>query len=119
MGHRSHVGKAQFAELNWLPVESRVIMSRLTMTHKMLYGKVPNYLLGLITKVKDTYTVYTHGSISDLCPYAFKTMLGEKKTFAYIGAVQWNMLDRQIKLILSINSFKKRTKDWLLERVAK
>jgi len=79
MGHRSHVGKAQFAELNWLPVESRVIMSRLTMTHKMLYGKVPNYLLGLITKMKDTYTVYTHGSISDLCPYAFKTMLGEKK----------------------------------------
>jgi len=41
----------------------------------------------------------------------------EKKTF--IGAVQWNMLDRQIKVILSINSFKKRTKDWLLERVAK
>jgi len=53
-----------------------------------------------------------------ICPYAFKTMLG-KKTCAYIGAVQWNMLDRQMKVILSINSFKKRTKDWLLERVAK
>jgi len=71
MGHRSHVGRSQFVELNWLPVESRVIMSRLTMTHKILYGKVPNYLLGLITKVKDTHTVYTRGSISDLCPYAF------------------------------------------------
>jgi len=81
--NRSHLGKAQFAELNWLPIESRVIMSRLTMTHKILYGKVPNYLLGLVTKVNDTHTVYTRGSISDLCPYAFKTMLG-KKTFAYI-----------------------------------
>jgi len=29
------------------------------------------------------------------------------------------MLDRQIEVILSINSFKMRTKDWLLERVVK
>ena len=77
MGHRSHIGRSQFVELNWLPVESRVIMSRLTMTHKILYGNVPNYLLCLITKVKDTHTIYTRGSISDLCPYAFKTILGK------------------------------------------
>ena len=117
LGHRSHIGRSQFVELNWLPVESRVTMLRLTMIQKILFGSVPIFLSCLITKVKDTHNINTRGSISDLCPYKFKTVLG-KGTFAYMGAVQWNKLDRHIKVISSLNSFKKSIKVWLLERVA-
>jgi len=47
----------------------------------------------------------------------FKTVLG-KRTFANIGAIQWNKLDWQIKIISIMNCFKKRIKAWLLDRVA-
>ena len=113
--YRSHIGRSQLAQLNLLPVES--LMSWLKMIHKMLFGSAQLFLLCLITKVKTTDNICTRHRSDVLPPYTFKTLLG-KGTFAYIGAVQWNKLDSQIKVISSLNSFKKRIKAWLIERVA-
>ena len=71
VGHRSHIGRSQFEELNWLPVESRIIMTRMNMIHKILFGSGQMFLSCLITKVKDKNNICTRGSISDLRPYSF------------------------------------------------
>ena len=116
MGPRTHIGRNQFREINWLPVESRVTMARLTMVHKIKYGEVPSFLKRCFTQVSDVHTHYTRASIADVSLPDFKSKVG-KGSFTYIGASQWNNLEIRIKLTTNLRSFKQLTKASLLEKV--
>lgn len=44
VGPRSHIGRHELQELNWLPVESRVTQLRLSIVHNSIHQKFPSYL---------------------------------------------------------------------------
>ena len=41
---RSHVGREQFSEFGWLPVESRIFQTTLTHVFKIHLSKAPLYM---------------------------------------------------------------------------
>ena len=60
MGPRTHIGRDQFRELNWLPVEAKVTMARLTMVHKIKCGEVPTVLRSCFRQVNEVHNHFTN-----------------------------------------------------------
>ena len=83
MGPRTHIGRDQFRELNWLPVEAKVTMARLTMVHIIKCGEVPTVLISCFRQVNEVHNHFTRASIADMVLPAFKSKVG-KGSFIYI-----------------------------------
>ena len=120
MDPRTHIGRDQFKVLNWLPVDHRVTLARLTMVHKIKYGEVPTVLRTCFRHVNEVHSHFTRASIADMVLPGFRTKVG-KGSFIYIGATQWNSqwnsLEISMKLTSNLRTFKQKTKRWLLEKV--
>lgn len=50
LDYRSHVGRTQFQQLQWLPVEARAGLLQLNMVHKIIYGRAPKYFTNYFMK---------------------------------------------------------------------
>lgn len=83
MGPRTHIGRDQFRELNWLPVEAKVTMARLTVVHIIKCGEVPTVLISCFRQVNEVHNHFTRASIADMVLPAFKSKVG-KGSFIYI-----------------------------------
>ena len=116
LGNRSHVGKAQFTALQWLPVEERAQLSQLNLVHRIQKGRAPNYLQNYFKKTGENHDHNTRASVADLSLSSFKSRTG-KNSFRYLGAKEWNQLPLAIKQTRSSDTFKKKTKHKLLDRV--
>ena len=117
LGPRSHVGKRQFQELNWLPVESRVTQLRLNTVHNIQNHRAPNYLQNYFNTVRETHEHNTRSSIADLKPKnSPKSKMG-RSSFAYSGAQEFNELPLPIKQCVSLQPFRRNVRGWLMDRV--
>ena len=117
LGPRSHIGKSQFQELNWLPVEARVTQLRLNVVHNIFTHRAPTYLQDQFTLVSESHNLRTRGSVANFRLPILHTKLGHS-TFIYKGVKDWNDLPIAIKQSPSLPSFKKNVKKWLMESVA-
>ena len=79
LGNRSHIGKKQFQELNWLPVEERVRQLKLNMVHNIVNHRVPKYLNNYFTAVGESHRHNTRASMANLRPkISFKSKMGQR-----------------------------------------
>ena len=95
---RSHVGTAEFKEMNWLPVEHRVAQMKLNLVYKIVNGSAPGYLQNDFNHVSQTHRYSTHHSVSSLCIPSVKS--AGKASFTYSAIKLWNELPKEIKNII-------------------
>ena len=125
---RSHVGKEQFARLNWLPVASRVDFITLCHVFKISSKTAPSYMMDHFIPVSVAHTYSTRFRVStstsdndtctfiDSCRFSYpKVKSFGKKSFAYRGCSLWNGLPQDIRNIKSLNRFKSSVKAHLLD----
>ena len=110
LNYRSHIGKPQFIQLQWLPVEERARQLQLTMVHKILNNKAPRYFNNYFRRVNHGHN--TRGSLGNVSLYKHKGKSGEL-TFLYRGAVDWNTLPLPIKETQSPDTFRAKVRKLL------
>lgn len=114
---RDHVGRQQFQQLGWLPLEARSVQLQLRVVHNVYHNRAPEYLGDHYKRSGEAHGHYTRASQLDLCLPRFKTNLG-KCSNKFSGAANWNRLPPQVKAIASQPLFKKKVKTWLLDNVS-
>ena len=117
LGPRIHVGKHQLQQLGWLPLEAREVQLQLRMVHNICNNKAPAYLSNHFVKSRETHSYNTRASLTDLRLPSFNLDTFGKCTFKYRGAVNWNKLPSEIKVISSNSYFKKMLKSWLIDNL--
>ena len=116
LGPRSHIGRHELQELNWLPVESRVTQLRLSIVHNSIHQKFPSYLQNYFTPVRESHSHLTRASVADLREASFHNNTGQY-SFTITGAKNWNSLPTTIKQIPCLPNFKNHVRQWLREKI--
>ena len=112
---RSHVGTAEFKEINWLPVEHRVAQMKLNLVYKIVNGSAPGYLQNDFNHVSQTHRYSTRHSVSSLCIPFVKS--AGKASFTYSAIKLWNELPKEIKNINREHRFKAAVKSFLFDKM--
>ena len=112
---RSHVGTAEFKEMNWLPVEHRVAQMKLNLVYKIVNGSTPGYLQNDFNHVSQTHRYSTRHSVSSLCIPSVKS--AGKASFTYSAIKLWNELPKEIKNINREHRFKAAVKSFLFDKM--
>ena len=113
---RDNVGKLQFQQLGWLPLEARAVQLQLRVVHNVCNHKLPAYLKNHFTRSRDAHAYHIKASNADLYLPKFKTNMG-KCTLKYSVVVNWNKLPLNIKSIDIYHCFRKKVKSWLMENL--
>lgn len=114
---RTHVGRAHFEEVGWLPVHFRVNSIILGHVHKINSNSAPSYLSEhfILANVVHSYSTRFRDSNS----YSIPRVKGfGKKSFAYNGCREWNRLPSHIRSITNFNNFKKSVKEHFMQSVS-
>jgi len=111
---RTNLDDSHFKLLNWLPVDKRVTMLKLSHVHNVIHGTAPNYMSNYFTAVNSSHNIQTRSSRASLVP-RFSSLLG-KSSFKYTGAVEWNSLPLGVQTVVKKVNFKKTIKRVLLDR---
>ena len=129
---RSHIGREQFSELGWLPVESRISQIILNHVVKINLEKAPLYMGEYFNPVSDVHQystrfrvkAYSNGrdcsmvKLVDSKRYSLPVVKGfGKKTFAFNGCCLWNSLPQHIRDAHTISCFKSKLKQHLIDLV--
>ena len=131
---RSHIGREQFTELGWLPVESRIYQIILTHVFKIHSSKAPLYMGEYFNPMRDVHQYSTRFRVKachvgdgrdcsmvkleDSGRYALPVVKGfGRKTFAYNGCCLWNSLPQSIRDARTISCFKSKLKKHLINSV--
>ena len=127
---RSHIGREQFTELGWLPVESMIFQITLNNVFKIHLGKAPLYVSVYFNPMRDVHQYSTRFRVK-ACPvgdgrkcsmvklvdsgrYALPVVKGfGRKTFAFNGCCLWNYLPQNIRDVRTISCFKSELKKHL------
>ena len=105
-------------KLHWLPIKSCIKHKILPFVHKCLFGKVPQYLKGLLTVKQVNYhrlRSNSHDAITLRTPY-FKRKTLRHRSFSNSGPVLWNALPVGLRVITNYGTFKSRLKTFLFKQ---
>ena len=112
---RAHIGPAQYAEVDWLPVGLRVkqvIASHVFRIYNDLAPKYMNKHFVIRSHEHNTRRSEHSYSVPQVGPYGFNT-------FFYSGIVFWNSLPSLIKSLKVLKMFKIKVKEYLFEEYLK
>ena len=84
---------------------------KLSLTHKIVQNKGPNYLSNYFNRFSDSHNYSTRRGRTDFILPKFSTEMGTN-TFLFTAASEWNKLPVALK-ILEEGSFRRATKNWL------
>ena len=106
------------AKLHWLPIHRRIQYKILTLIHKCLSCRVPEYLAKLL--IKYPYAERRQGLRSQnqerrLVEPKTKLKTFAARSFSCIGLKWWNRLPNALKTIGSAQEFKNKLKTYLFE----
>ena len=62
---RDHVGKLQFQQLGWLPLEARAVQLQLGVVHNVCHHKSPAYLKKHFIRSRDAHAYYTRATFGN------------------------------------------------------
>ena len=96
--------------LHWLPIEGRIQFKLLTIVHKCIYGKAPNYLENLLEIQHGISRAHDVPKLK--VPYV-KSKTFAIRSFSVSGPRLWNNLPSYIRGIESYESFRKNVKTHL------
>ena len=96
-----------FLQLGWLPFHERVKFLRGVTVYKALNNLTPTYITNLIKPFNSVHKLNTRGADQKIVKIPMVTTNAGMRTFAFIGAKEWNSLPKDIRNASSISSFKK------------
>ena len=97
-----------FLQLGWLPIHERIKFLRAVTVFKALNNLTSNYITNLIKPFNTVYKRNTRGAGQNILkvPLQLVTAKAGMRTFAFIGAKEWNGLGKDIRNATSLLSFK-------------
>ena len=100
-------------ELNWLDMSLRRLKHGFTLIYKIIHGLAPNYLRDTFTLVNEIHSLNTRRSNSDI--WISKACISKihRKSYSFEMAKLYNQIPVDIKNSISVNSFKKRIREFL------
>ena len=124
---RAHVGKEQFAHVNWLPVSKRVDFKTLCHVFNVHNNEAPKYLNDGFVHVESTHSHNTRFRVKSNSADIFSTCTFKDsgrfsvprvkgpgtKSFLYRGCSLWNKLPQHLRECDSYESFKPKARDYL------
>ena len=114
LDYRSHIGTHELRSLSWLTVPDRVNYFKLVQLFKIRSGSALRYLLPDFTLVSRSHLHATRGSRFNY--QVPKSLALAPTTFSYTAIKQWNSLPAFLKESMSLPSFKRKLKEYLLSR---
>ena len=109
---RSHIGFNEFSQVRMLPVDVRVNQLKLNHMYNIVHGTSPPYLTSSIQFGSARHNTRS-GPYSVLTPSVKSFGLS---SFYYTGAIIWNNLSSQIKSITCRFTFKRKVRQFLLDK---
>ena len=103
-------------KLGWMKIRSRWLIHKCIFMYKCLNDLAPRYVCSNFKYAKDVHNVNTRSStnhqlaINDHCSI---------RSFQYQGAIEWNKLPLQIRVISSLQSFKEAVLDNIKDYIVK
>ncbi len=104
--------------LQWNYCQTRSNINRCLMVAKCLMGCVPRYLDSIFKFVNDTHGRQTRAAETRTLRVPFPRNNSLKRTFRYAGAVSWNGLPQDLRMIKDYTDFKKRCKTFFTESLS-
>ena len=102
-------------QLNWLPVEYRIIFKILLITFKILNGIAANYLKNLLEPYVPRRTLRSMAKLKLVDP-SYKLSTYGSKAFSVCAPRLWNGIPLEIRQSNSVSVFKKNLKTHLLKQ---
>ena len=103
LDNKAHIGTNEFLKINWLPTKKRVEQCICANVFKFFNQMSPQYTAEIFHPSSSVHNTRRATQKLDL-PFR-KSCIGQK-TLSYIGPKIWNYLPAQIKLSISVNTFK-------------
>lgn len=105
-GRRTSIIKMH-ATLGWLTCSDSFKLHKCLMVGKCLYTRVPSYLRGKFTRLRDVHSHGTRRVTTDLYAPCVKTTAA-MKMFSYEGALLFNNLSSHVKESVNFRSFRSK-----------
>ena len=112
--NRAHIGTAELRSLSWLTISDRVNYFKLIQLFKIRSGCAPLYLISDFKLVSDSHVHATRGSRFNY--QVPKSLSLAPTSFSFTVIKLWNGLPNFLKEPMSLPSFKRRLKEYLLSR---
>ena len=99
--------------MKWLSAKQRSIYKIIMIVYKCLYLKSPKYLKDLLIYRTESRT--SRSSFSKVLQYhKFRLARHGKRCFRHSAAVLWNGLPRELRIVSSLERFKRKVKDFII-----
>ena len=102
-------------QLHWLPIRERINYKILVMTHRIVNGSAPSYLVNLLTVYQPVRSLRSSNTGLLEIPKTRLVKFGDR-AFAHAGPCLWNDLPRELRAEESEPTFKKKLKTMLFKR---
>ena len=116
LDNRSHVGVVEFKKLNWLPTKERVYQCICVSIFKFFNDMSPQYTLEIF---RPSYHRHNTRASAFMLDVPFRKYSSGQKTLSYLGLRSWNTLPAYIKLLRSVNTFKRDIKKLFFDKLQK
>ena len=104
LNYRSSIKSEDLEKINWLPIHERISQCSLCSIYNFYAKNSPNYF-DKICVLLETNEVHTRSSYQKLNVPHRKTNVGQK-ALSYVGPLPWNNLNKTLKTLTSLNTFK-------------
>ena len=102
-------------QLKWLDMNQRRVKHGLTLIYKILHGLAPNYLADSFCLVNEIHSVNTRSSRNnDIWINKYASSKVHQNSYSVAMSKIYNRIPEEIKKCTSVNSFKKRIGELLL-----
>ena len=101
-----------FHSLHWLKVPRRIEFEILTLTHKCLHGKAPQYLQDMIILRTGCEGMKSSNTNLLIIPSSKNKSMGDR-SFSVAGPTLWNKLPVELRCLVSFETFKTKLKSYL------
>ena len=115
LGKYYHITDAM-KKLHWLPIESSIQYTVLILVHACVYNVTPMYRSYLLTSYVPSREIRSSGQLILHQPIPNMATHG-KRSFAYGGPRLWNNLNKNLRKIVSRETFKRKFKTHLYKSV--
>ena len=115
LGKYDHITDAM-KKLHWLPIESRIQYKVLVRVHACVHTIAPPYLCSLLTSYVPSREMRLSGKLILHQPIPNMVTYG-KRSFAYGGPRLWNNFDKNLRKIVSPETFKRELERHLYKSV--
>jgi len=105
-------------ESHWLPVAEKIQYKLCLLVHKSLLGHTPEYISDLLTSVANIAgrSTLRASSCGNLVVPRTRRRIGDR-AFSVAAPRAWDMLQTELKLLRSTNSFRRDLKTFLFDSV--